>query len=40
MSVFALDIPDDPAQLSGWLERHLVGLDLAQLVPTIQTGLE
>ena len=27
-----LDLPDDPAQAAKWLERHLVGLDLAELV--------
>src|SRR2546421_7439834 len=32
MTLYALDIPDDPAQLPGWLERHLVGLDLGALV--------
>lgn len=32
MRVHALDIPDDPAQLPAWLERHLVGLDLAALI--------
>lgn len=32
MSLVVTTIPDDPAQLSGWLERQLVGLDLGSLV--------
>ena len=32
MSLHAMEIPDDPAQLPGWLEGHLLGLDLAELV--------
>lgn len=32
MILFALDLPDDPARLPGWLERHLVGMHLAELV--------
>ena len=32
MTLPAFDIPDDPGQLSSWLEGHLQGLDLAQLV--------
>jgi hypothetical protein len=32
MNLIALEIPDDPAALPGWLDRLLVGLDLAALV--------
>jgi hypothetical protein len=32
MKLMIMDTPDDPAHLPGWLERHLVGLDLAALV--------
>src|SRR5687767_1355847 len=32
MKLIAMTIPDDPAELAGWLERRLVGLDLAALV--------
>src|SRR5262249_6246427 len=32
MSLHAMHIPDDPAQLPAWLEGHLLGLDLAGLV--------
>src|SRR5438105_2162472 len=32
MKLVAMNIPDDPARLPGWLEQHLVGLDLAALV--------
>ena len=32
MTPHALDIPEDPVQLPGWLEGHLTGLDLARLV--------
>jgi hypothetical protein len=32
MRLPALDIPDDPTALPGWLERHLVGRELATLV--------
>src|SRR5262245_17287775 len=32
MSLHAMEIPDDPAQLPGWLEGHLLGLGLAELV--------
>jgi hypothetical protein len=32
MNLVALDIPDHPAALAGWLEAHLMGLDLAALV--------
>jgi hypothetical protein len=36
MTVYALDIPDDPTELSVWLERHLVGLHLAELVAELE----
>jgi hypothetical protein len=36
MRLLAMDIPDDPAELPGWLERHLVGLDLAALVAELE----
>jgi hypothetical protein len=32
MNLDALDIPDDPAQVPAWLEHHVMGLDLGQLV--------
>jgi hypothetical protein len=32
MKLHVFDIPDDPAQLPRWLEEHLVGPDLAELV--------
>ena len=32
MNLHALDIPEDVAQLPHWLEDHLLGLDLAELV--------
>ena len=32
MNLVAMTIPDDPADLPVWLERHLVGLELAALV--------
>jgi hypothetical protein len=31
MRLIALMIPDEPGQLAGWLERHLVGTELADL---------
>lgn len=36
MRLHALGIPDDPAELPGWLEQHLVGLDLAALVAEME----
>lgn len=36
MTILAMDIPDDPAGLPGWLERHLVGLELAALVAELE----
>jgi hypothetical protein len=36
MRLIAPDIPDDPAGLPGWLDRHLVGLDLAALVSELE----
>lgn len=36
MKLYAPDIPDDPAELPGWLERHLTGLDLAALVSELE----
>jgi hypothetical protein len=36
MKLHALDIPDDPARVPRWLERHLVGLDLAELVAELE----
>jgi hypothetical protein len=36
MMLHALEIPDDPAELPGWLERHLMGLDLAALVAELE----
>jgi hypothetical protein len=32
MNLVSMDIPDDPGELPTWLDRHLVGLDLAALV--------
>src|SRR4051794_38469755 len=32
MTLHALDIPEDLAELTVWLERHLVGLELGELV--------
>jgi len=32
MKLLVSDIPDDPAELPRWLDRHLVGLDLGALV--------
>jgi hypothetical protein len=32
MNLVSMDIPDDPGELPAWLDRHLVGLDLAALV--------
>jgi hypothetical protein len=37
MTLVAMTIPDDPAELAGWLERRLAGLDLAQLVAELST---
>jgi hypothetical protein len=36
MRLIALEIPDDAAALAGWLEGHLVGLDLAALVAELE----
>lgn len=36
MRLIAPDIPNDPAGLPGWLDRHLVGLDLAALVAELE----
>jgi hypothetical protein len=36
MRLMALEIPDDAAALAGWLEGHLVGLDLAALVAELE----
>ena len=36
MRLHALEIPDDPAELPGWLERQLTGLDLAALVAELE----
>lgn len=36
MKVIALEIPDEPAKLPGWLEQRLVGLDLAELVAELE----
>jgi hypothetical protein len=36
MRLIALEIPDDPVELAGWLERHLVGPDLAALVAELE----
>ncbi len=36
MKLMALEIPDDAAALAGWLEGHLVGLDLAALVAELE----
>jgi hypothetical protein len=32
MTLHVLDIPDDPAELAGWLEQHLIGLDLNSVI--------
>jgi hypothetical protein len=31
MNLVALEIPDDPARLAGWLEQHLIGFNLGDL---------
>ena len=36
MKLMALEIPVDAAELAGWLEGHLVGLDLAALVAELE----
>jgi hypothetical protein len=36
MRLIALEIPDDAADLPGWLEGHLVGLDLSALVAELE----
>ncbi len=36
MRLPSLEIPDDPADLAVWLERHLVGPDLAALVAELE----
>ena len=36
MKLVALEIPDDPALLPGWLEGHLVNTDLAALVAELE----
>ena len=36
MRLIALEIPEEPAELAGWLERHLVGPDLAGLVAELE----
>jgi hypothetical protein len=36
MKLVALEIPDDTAALAGWLQDHLVGLDLAPLVAELE----
>ena len=36
MKSIALEIPDEPAELADWLERHLVGPDLAALVAELE----
>ena len=36
MKLMALEIPDDAAALAGWLEGHLVGLELAALVAELE----
>lgn len=38
MKLLALDIPDDPATLSTWLDSHLAGLDLRALVEELQSA--
>lgn len=36
MRLIALEIPDDAADLAGWLEGHLTGLDLGMLVAELE----
>src|SRR5262245_45608561 len=36
MMLIALEIPDDSAALPGWLEQHLVGMDLGALVAELE----
>ena len=36
MRLIALEIPDDPAEVAGWLERQVVGPDLAGLVAELE----
>jgi hypothetical protein len=37
MKLIALEMPDDAADLAGWLEGQLVGLDLSTLVAELET---
>ena len=36
MKLVALEIPDDPALMPGWLESHLVNTDFAALVADLK----
>jgi hypothetical protein len=36
MKLIALEIPDDAGALAGWLESHLVGLDLSALIAQLE----
>src|SRR4051794_38034886 len=36
MTPRVLDMPDDPSELAPWLDRQLVGLDLAALVAELE----
>lgn len=36
MNLYALEIPDDEAHLADWLERHLVGLHVTELVRQLE----
>ena len=36
MNLIALEIPDDPALVPGWLEEHLASTDLAALVAELE----
>jgi hypothetical protein len=36
MKLMSLEIPDDPAELPGWLESHLVGLDQGALIAELE----
>ena len=36
MKLIALEIPENPAELAGWLDRQIVGDDLAALVAELE----
>ena len=40
MMLPALDMPDDPQLIPGWLERHLMGLELGELVAELEAAYQ